>query len=120
MQVRKQQLELNMEQKTGSMYEKVYIKAVCFHPAYLTYMQSTSCEMLGWNKDKLESRLAGEISVTSDILGSIFSERLDLDLPGKMTLNEVRVLSVNMKNSHFFQVLPKSKLMYFYTAKFSE
>ena len=51
---------------------------------------------------------------------SIFSERLDLDLPGKMTLNEVRVLSVNMKNSHFFQVLPKSKLMYFYTAKFSE
>ena len=120
MQVRKQQLELNMEQKTGSMYEKVYIKAVCFHPAYLTYMQSTSCEMLGWSKDKLESRLAGEISVTSDILGSIFPERLDLDLPGKMTLNQVRVLSVNMKNSHFFQVLPKSKLMYFYTAKFSE
>ena len=98
----------------------MYVKTVCFHPAYLTYTQSTSCEMLGWNKDKLESRLAGEIYITSDMLGSIFPERLDLDLLGKTTLNEVRVLSVNMKNLHFFQVLPKSKLMYFYTAKFSE
>ena len=61
MQVRKQQLELDMEQQTGSKKEKEYVKAVCCHPAYLTYMQSTSWEMLGWVKHKLESRLLGEI-----------------------------------------------------------
>ena len=48
MQVRKQQLELDMEQQTGSKLGKEYVKAVYYHPAYLTYMQSTSCEMLGW------------------------------------------------------------------------
>ena len=67
MQVKKQQLELDMEQQTGSKYGKEYVKAVYCHPAYLTYMQSTSCEMLGWKKHKLESRLLGEISVTSDM-----------------------------------------------------
>ena len=67
MQVRKQQLELDMEQQTGSKLGKEYIKAVYCHPAYLTYMQSTSCEMLGWRKHKLESRLLGEISITSDM-----------------------------------------------------
>ena len=61
MQVRKQQLELDMEQQTGSKSGKEYIKAVYCHPAYLTYMQSTSWEMLGWRKHKLESRLPGEI-----------------------------------------------------------
>ena len=61
MQVRKQQLELDMEQQTDSKLGKGYIKAVYCHPAYLTYMQSTSCEMLGWMKCKLESRLLGEI-----------------------------------------------------------
>ena len=61
MQVRKQQLELDMEQQTGSKEEKEYIKVVYCHPAYLTYMQSTSWEMLGWRKHKLESRLLGEI-----------------------------------------------------------
>ena len=66
MQVRKQQLELDMEQKTGSKSGKEYIKAVYRHPAYLTYMQSTSCKMLGRMKHKLESRLPGEISITSD------------------------------------------------------
>ena len=66
-QVRKQQLELDMEQQTGSKQEKEYIKAVYCHPAYLTYMQSTSWEMLGWKKHKLESRLLGEISITWDI-----------------------------------------------------
>ena len=60
MQVRKQQLELDMEQQTGSKYEKEYIKAVYCHPTYLTSMQSTSQEMLGWKKHKLESRLPGE------------------------------------------------------------
>ena len=66
MQVKKQQLELDMEQQTGSKLGKEYIKAVYCHPAYLTYMQSTSCEMLGWKKHKLESRFPGEISITSD------------------------------------------------------
>ena len=66
MQVRKQQLEPDMEQQTGSKYEKEYIKAVYCHPAYLTYMQSTSWETLGWLKHKLEWRLLGEISITRD------------------------------------------------------
>ena len=59
MQVRKQQLELDIEQQTGSKLEKEYVKAVYCHPAYLTYMQNTSWEMLGWMKHKLESRLPG-------------------------------------------------------------
>ena len=56
-----------MEQQTGSKSGKEYVKAVYCHPAYLTFMQSTSCEMLGWRKPKLESRLLGEISITSDM-----------------------------------------------------
>ena len=60
MQARKQQLELDMEQQTGSKSVKEYVKAVYCHPAYLTYMQSTSWETLGWRKHKLESRLPGE------------------------------------------------------------
>ena len=67
MQVKKQQLELDMEQQTGSKTGKEYIKAVCCHPAYLTYMQSTSCEMPGWMKHKLKSRLLGELPITSDM-----------------------------------------------------
>jgi len=67
MQVKKQRLELDMEQRTGSKLGKEYIKAVYCHPAYLTYMQSTSCEMPGWMKHKLESRLLEEISITSDM-----------------------------------------------------
>ena len=67
MQVKKQQLELDMEQQTGSKYEKEYARAVYCHHAYLTYIQSTSWEMLGWRKHKLESRLLGEISITSDM-----------------------------------------------------
>ena len=67
MQVKKQQLELDMEQQTGSKLGKEYIKAVYCDSAYLTYMQSsTSCEMPDWMKHKLESRLLGEISITSD------------------------------------------------------
>jgi len=62
----KQQLELDMEQRIGSKLGKEYVKAVYCHPAYLTSMQSTSCEILGWMKHKLESRLLGEISITSD------------------------------------------------------
>ena len=66
MQDKKQQLELDMEQQTGSKLGKEYIKVVYCHAAYLTSMQSTSCEMPGWIKQKLESRLPGEISITSD------------------------------------------------------
>ena len=68
MQVKKQQLELDMEQQTGSKLEKEYVKAVYCHSDYLTYMQSTSCEILGWMKHKLESTFPGEISINSDML----------------------------------------------------
>ena len=67
MQVKKQQLEPDIEQGTGSKLGKETNKAVYCHPAYLTYMQSTLCEMPGWKKHKLESKLPGEISTTSDM-----------------------------------------------------
>ena len=67
MQVKKQHLEPDVEQRTRSKLGKEYIKAVYWHPTYLTYMQSTSCDMLGWIKLKLESRLPAEISVNSDM-----------------------------------------------------
>ena len=62
-----QQLELDMEQQTGSKSGKEYVKAVYCHPAYLTYMQSILCEKFSWIKHKLESRLPGEISISSDM-----------------------------------------------------
>ena len=67
MQVKKQRWKLDMEQRTGSKLGKEYVTAVYCHPAYLTSMQSTSWETLGWKKHKLESRLPGEISITSDM-----------------------------------------------------
>ena len=67
MQIKKQRLEPDMEQQTGSKSGKEYVKAVYCHPAYLIYMQSISCEMPGWMKHKLESRLPGERSITSDM-----------------------------------------------------
>ena len=67
MWVKKQKLEPDVEQWTGSKLGKEYIKAIYRHPAYLTYRQSTSCEMPGWMKHKLESRLLGEIAITSDM-----------------------------------------------------
>ena len=67
MQVKKQQLEQDMEEQTGSKLRKEYIKAVYCYPAYLTSVQSTSCEMPSWMKHKLEWRLPGEKSITSDI-----------------------------------------------------
>ena len=67
MQVKKQPLEPDMEQWTGSKLGKEYIKAVYCHPAYLIYMQSTSWEIPGWMKLNLESKLPGEISITSDM-----------------------------------------------------
>ena len=67
MWVKKQQLELDMEQQTGSKLRKDYGKVAYCHPVYLTYMQSMSCEMPGWMNHKLESSLLGEISTTSDM-----------------------------------------------------
>ena len=61
------QQQLDMEQGTGSKLGKEYVKAAYCHPAYLTYMQSPSCTMRGWMKQKLKSRLPGEISITPDI-----------------------------------------------------
>jgi len=67
MWVKKQQLELDMKQRIGSKLEKEYVKALCYHPDYLTSMQSTSYKMPGWINHKLESRLPEEISTTSDM-----------------------------------------------------
>ena len=67
MQVKKQELETDVEQQTGSKLGKEYVKAVYCHSAYLNCMQSISCEMPGWMKHKLESRMPGEISITSDM-----------------------------------------------------
>jgi len=67
MQVKKQQLELDMEKWTGSKLGKEYVKVVYCHVAYLTCMQSTSCKILGWVKHKLESRLSGEVLINSDM-----------------------------------------------------
>ena len=67
MQDKMQQLEPDIEQRTGSKLGKEYVKAVYYHTADLTYMQSTSCEMLGWMNHKLESRFPGEISTTTDM-----------------------------------------------------
>ena len=67
MQVKKQQLESDMEQQTGSKMGKECVKDIHYHSAYLTYIQSSSCEMLGCIKHKLEPRLPGKISITSDM-----------------------------------------------------
>ena len=67
MQVKQQQLEADTEKWTSCKLGKEYVKAVYCHPAYLTFMQSTTCEMQGWMKRKLESRLLGEISIISDM-----------------------------------------------------
>ena len=91
MQVKKEQLELDMEQQTGSKLEK----AVYCHPAYLTYMQSTSCEMLDWMKHKLESTLLAELSITSyDTTLMAESEEL------KRLLMKVKEESEKLKTQH--------------------
>ena len=96
MQVRKQQLELVLEQQTGSKSGKEYVKAVYQYPAYLTYMQSTSCETLDWMKHKLESRLLGEISITSDMQKSLLmkvkveSEKVGL----KLNIQKTKIMAL--------------------------
>ena len=72
MQAKKQQLEPDMEQQTGSKLGKEYLKALYCHPAYLTYMQSTSCKILDWKTHKLESRLPGELATTSNMQMTLF------------------------------------------------
>ena len=78
----KPQLEPDMEQQTGFKLGKEYIKAVYCYPAYLTYMQSTACKMLGWMKQNLESRLQGEISIVATV-PMTDGERLGLLVDGK-------------------------------------
>ena len=99
MQVKKQQLETDMEQWTGSKLGKEYVKAVYCHPAHLTYMQSTSREMLVWMKHKLESRFPGEISITSDMqMTPLFMAENEEEL--KSLLMKVRVKKL-AENSTF-------------------
>ena len=94
MQVRKQQLELDMEQQTGSKLSKEYLKAIYCHPAYLTYMQSTSCEMLGWMKHKLESRLPGEISITSDMQMTLMKAQEESENVGlKLNIQKTKIMA---------------------------
>ena len=80
MQVKKQQLELDMEQRTSSKFGKEYIKDVYCQTAYLTYRQSTSCEMLGWVKHKLGSRLPGEINTHTHTYKTMNFQIFKLDL----------------------------------------
>ena len=79
-QVKKQQLELDMEQQTGSKLGKEYVMSVYRHPAYLTYMQSPSCEMPSWIKHKLESRFSGEIISLWDLISPLFGIGMKTDL----------------------------------------
>ena len=101
MQVKKQQLELDMEQQIDSKFGKEYIKAVYCHPAYFTYMQNTSGKMLGWMKHKLDSRLLGEISITSDtdtILMAESEEKLKSLLMKVKEESEKVGLKLNIQN----------------------
>ena len=91
MQVKKQQLELDMEKQIGSKSGKEYTKAVYCHPAHLTYIQSISCEILDWMKHKLESRLLGEISITSDMqMTPPLWQKVKRNLKAKSLLTKVK------------------------------
>ena len=98
MQVKKQPSELHMEQQTGSRLRKEYIKAVYCHPAYLTYMQSTSCELLGWMKHKLESRLLRNINNLSYANDTTLMAESEEEL--KSILMEVREWKNWLKTQH--------------------
>ena len=86
-----------MEQQTGSKLGKEYVKAVHCHPAYLTYMQSTSWETLGWKKLKLESRLPGEISITSDADDTTLMAESEEELKGLLMKVKVESEKVGFK-----------------------
>ena len=104
MQVRKQQLELDMEQQTGSKSEKEYVKAVYCHPAYLTYMQSTSWETLGLKKHKLELRLLGETSINSGM-------QMSPSLWQKVKRNQKASFKEKNENVNLKFNIQKSKIM---------
>ena len=108
MQVRKQQLELNMEQQTGSKSGKEHVKAVYCHPAYLTYMQITSWEILSWMKHNLESRFQGEISITSNTqMTPPFWQKEEL----KSLLMKMREVKEESKNVGLKLNIQKIKIM---------
>ena len=99
LEVRKQQLILHMEQQTDSKSGKEYIKTVYCHPVYLTDMKSTSCEMLGWMKHKLESRLPGEVSITSDMQMTPESKELKSLLMKMKEVSEKAGLKLNIQKT---------------------
>ena len=108
MQVKKQQVEVDMEQ-TGSKLEKEYVKAVYRHPAYLMSMQNTSCKMLCWMKHKLESRLPGEISITSDMqMTPLMTESEELNsLLMKVEEESEKVgLKLNIRETKLWHLVP--------------
>ena len=100
MLVKKQQLELDMEQQTGSKLGKEYVKAIYCHPAYLTYMQSTSWEMLDWVKHKLESRFPGEIAVTSDMQMTPLMAEIKEELKNLLMKVKEESEKVGLKTQH--------------------
>ena len=106
MQVKKQQLEPDMEQQTGSKLGKEFVKAVYCHPAYLSYMQSTSWEMPGWMKHKLESRLQGEISITDTTLMAESKEKLKSFLMKAKEESEKAGLKLNFKKLRSWHPVP--------------
>ena len=110
MPVKKQQLKPNMEKWTGSKLGNEYIKAVYCHPAYLTYIQSTSCKMPGWMKHKLESRLPDQIShsVVSDSLRPHESQHARPSCPSPTSQSSLRFMSIEsvMPFSHLILCRP--------------
>ena len=101
MQVKNQQLELNMEQQTGTKLGNKYFKAVYCHPACLTLMQSTSCKMPGWMKHKLESRLPREISTTSDMqITSPLWQKASYRVSWTLIKEELKSLLMNVKQEN--------------------
>ena len=106
MQVKKQQLEPDVEQWTGSKWGKEYVKAVYCHPAYLTYMQRTSWKMLGWMKHKLESRLPGEISITLDMQMTPSEEELKSLLMKVQEESEKVGLQLNIQKLRSWHLVP--------------
>ena len=110
MQIKKQQLEPDMEQRTGSKLGKEYVKAVYCHPAYLTYMQSTSCEMLGWMKHKLGPGLLREVSITwyagDTTLMAESEEELKSLLMKVKEENEKAGLKLNIRKRRSWHLVP--------------
>ena len=100
MQVKKQQLELDMEQQTGSKLGKEYVKTVYCHPAYLAYMQKTAQETLDWMKQKLESRLPGEISSEEELKSLLMKVKEESEKVGlKLNIQKTKIMASGPINS---------------------